>query len=70
MEINPMRTLDCKEEGCKRALADAPVMLDHLCDECRAHFEPLKKYLDEAGIRYAVDPRIVRGRGLLYQDRF
>lgn len=61
MEINPMRTLDCKEEGCKRALADAPVMLDHLCDECRAHFELLKKYLDEAGIRYSVDPRIVRG---------
>ena len=61
MEINPMRTLDCKEEGCKLALADAPVMLDHLCDECRAHFELLKKYLDEAGIHYAVDPRIVRG---------
>ena len=61
MEINPMRTLDCKEEGCKLALADAPVMLDHLCDECRAHFELLKQYLDEAGIHYAVDPRIVRG---------
>ena len=43
------------------ALADAPVMLDHLCDECRAHFELLKQYLDEAGIHYAVDPRIVRG---------
>ena len=61
MEINPMRTLDCKEEGCKLALADAPVMLDHLCDECRTHFELLKQYLDEAGIHYAVDPRIVRG---------
>ena len=61
MEINPMRTLDCKEEGCKLALADAPVMLDHLCDECRAHFELLKQYLDEAGLHYAVDPRIVRG---------
>ena len=36
-------------------------MLDHLCDECRTHFERLKQYLDEAGIRYAVDARIVRG---------
>ena len=61
VEINPMRTLDCKEPACREALADAPVMLDHLCDECRTHFERLKQYLDEAGIRYAVDARIVRG---------
>lgn len=61
MEINPMRTLDCKEEGCKRALADAPVMLDHLCGECSAHFEQLKQYLEAAGVRYTVDARIVRG---------
>ena len=61
MEINPMRTLDCKEEACKRALADAPVMLDHLCGECSAHFEQLKQYLEAAGVRYTVDARIVRG---------
>ncbi len=61
IEINPMRTLDCKEEGCKRQLADAPVMLDCLCDECKEHFELLKAYLEAAGIRYTVDPRIVRG---------
>ena len=36
-------------------------MMDHLCDECRAHFEALKGYLEAAGIRYTVDPRIVRG---------
>ena len=61
MEINPMRTLDCKEAACKRALADAPVMLDHLCEECSAHFEQLKQYLEAAGVRYTVDARIVRG---------
>ena len=61
MEINPMRTLDCKEPKCKEALQDAPVMLDCICDECREHFEKLKQYLDTAGIRYTVDPRIVRG---------
>ena len=61
MDINPMRTLDCKEAACKEELKDAPVMMDHLCDECRAHFEALKGYLEAAGIRYTVDPRIVRG---------
>ena len=61
MDINPMRTLDCKVAACKEELKDAPVMMDHLCDECRAHFEALKGYLEAAGIRYTVDPRIVRG---------
>lgn len=61
IEINPMRTLDCKEAACKAELKDAPEMLDNLCDECRDHFELLKKYLAAAGIAYTVDPRIVRG---------
>lgn len=61
VEINPMRTLDCKETACKELLRDAPVMLSHLCDECRDHFALLQKYLEEAGIRYTVDERIVRG---------
>jgi len=61
MEINPMRTLDCKEKACKEALVDAPEMLGHLCDGCREHFEQLKQYLEAAGVKYTVDPRIVRG---------
>lgn len=61
MEVNPMRALDCKEAACKAVLADAPVMMDCLCDECREHFEQLKGYLEAAGIAYTVDPRIVRG---------
>lgn len=60
-QINPMRALDCKVPSCKEELKDAPVMLDMLCDECREHFESLKKYLEAAGIRYVVDNRIVRG---------
>ena len=60
-DINPMRALDCKEPGCQRELADAPVMLEYLCDDCRAHFERLKAYLDAVGVPYAVDARIVRG---------
>ncbi len=61
VESNPMRTLDCKEPGCKAALADAPVMLDSLCDECKEHFELLQKYLERARIQYTIDSRIVRG---------
>lgn len=60
-EINPMRTLDCKEAACQEQLKDAPVMLDCLCDDCREHFALLQKYLEEADIAYTVDARIVRG---------
>ena len=56
---NPMRILDCKEDAGK--LADAPKMLDYLCDECREHFEKLKRHLDGLEIAYEVDPGIVRG---------
>lgn len=60
-ERNPMRILDCKEEKCKRQTIGAPVMLDMLCDECREHFEALKRYLTASGLSYTIDPRIVRG---------
>ncbi|MDO4568056.1 MAG: histidine--tRNA ligase [Clostridia bacterium] len=58
---NPLRVLDCKEEACKRICADAPVCLDSLCDECRAHHEELCGCLDAARVDYVVDPYIVRG---------
>ncbi len=58
---NPMRMLDCKVEGCKKITAGAPRALDYLCDGCRTHFGEVKSLLDEAGIRYTVDPSIVRG---------
>lgn len=60
-EKNPMRIIDCKEEGCKAIAVGAPRMLDYLCDDCRAHFEEVKRLLSEAGVSYAVDPSIVRG---------
>lgn len=61
LERNPLRVLDCKEEGCKRATVGAPSILDNLCEECKTHFENLKRYLDAMGIAYEVDSRIVRG---------
>ena len=60
-EKNPMRILDCKVEGCKKIAADAPRMLDYLCDDCCAHFGQVKALLSAAGIAYTVDPSIVRG---------
>ena len=60
-EKNPMRILDCKSAEDKKAVQDAPMMLDYLCGDCRKDFEDLKTYLDAMGIRYVVDPSIVRG---------
>lgn len=58
---NPMRILDCKSPICQEIGKNAPVILDYLCDECRNHFESLKKYLTNLGIEYKVNPKIVRG---------
>ncbi len=58
---NPLRILDCKEEGCKEICKGAPKILDFLCDDCNEHFEKLKKYLTAAGLEYTVNPMIVRG---------
>lgn len=60
-EKNPLRVLDCKEEKCQHIIADAPVVLDYLGPECKEHFETVKAILDEMGIKYEVDDKIVRG---------
>ena len=61
LDRNPMRILDCKSPVCSGIAADAPVMLDFLCDECLEHFSGVKKHLDAMNISYSVNPRIVRG---------
>lgn len=60
-EKNPLRVLDCKEEHCKQIAADAPVILDYLCEECEEHMTELKRCLDSMGVEYGIDPYIVRG---------
>ena len=59
--VNPLRVLDDKRPQLRAALADAPLMLDHLCDACRAHFDEVCAHLDALGVKYAVNPRLVRG---------
>ena len=61
LDKNPLRILDCKVPSCGEIAANAPVILDYLCNDCREHFEKLKQLLDAAGIAYTVDPHIVRG---------
>ena len=58
---NPMRVIDCKNETCQVNIVDIPLMADHLCDNCKDHFDQLKSYLDEMDIKYVVDKKIVRG---------
>ena len=61
LDKNPMRILDCKNPECKEISKDAPVTIDYLCDECKAHFESVQSFLDEMNIEYTVNPKIVRG---------
>ena len=60
-ERNPLRILDCKSEICREMGKGAPVLLDYICDDCREHFEKFKTCLDNMGIKYEIDPGIVRG---------
>lgn len=60
-EKNPLRILDCKEEACKQITQNAPVVLDYLCDDCRAHHEMVCNQLTKLGVEFKVNPHIVRG---------
>ncbi|MCW5938246.1 MAG: histidine--tRNA ligase [Fimbriimonadaceae bacterium] len=60
-EKNPMRLLDSKDPDVKAALEGAPTIGEFLEPESREHFDRLCGLLDEAGIRYRLDPGIVRG---------
>ena len=58
---NPMRLLDCKSPEDQAIAKDAPLILDYLCDDCRAHFDAVKSALTAMGVEYVINPKIVRG---------
>ncbi len=58
---NVLRVLDCKNPRCGELLADCPSLADELCEDCQAHHSEVKTALDSAGVRYAENPRLVRG---------
>lgn len=61
LDRNPMRILDCKSPVCSEIAKGAPVVIDYLCDDCKAHFEKVQEYLKAMNIDYTVNPKIVRG---------
>ncbi|BCN43891.1 histidine--tRNA ligase [Prescottella equi] len=60
-EINPLRVLDDKRPHVREMTADAPLMLDHLSESAKAHFDEVLAHLDALGVPYVVNPRMVRG---------
>jgi histidyl-tRNA synthetase len=61
LHANPLRILDSKNPAMQAIVAGAPRLLDRLGSESRAHFDALCALLDDAGVRYTVNPRLVRG---------
>mgnify|MGYP001588164173 CR=1 FL=1 len=61
LNTNVLRLLDCKKEGCQSIKEQAPNFLDKLCTACSHHFQGVLEYLDELGIAYGLDHRLVRG---------
>lgn len=61
LDINPLRILDSKDEGDRALLADAPEMSAYLNAASKDHASRVRACLDEAGVSYVDDPRLVRG---------
>ena len=58
---NPLRVLDCKRAPCVKVTSEGPMLIDHVCDDCRAHFDKVVAGLDALGIESVLSPRLVRG---------
>ena len=59
--INPLRLFDDKRDEMKKAMADAPLLINYLSDSSRAHFEQVIAYLEALQVSYTLNPRMVRG---------
>jgi histidyl-tRNA synthetase len=60
-QLNPLRVLDDKRPAVRAMTADAPVLLDHLSDVAKQHFDTVLAHLDALGVPYVINPRMVRG---------
>lgn len=61
LDSNPLRVLDCKNEICQLIKAEAPVILDYLCENCKTHCKKVLEYFDELKLPYIMEPHLVRG---------
>jgi len=60
-EANPLRVLDCKDDGCREVAAGAPRITDRLCGPCRDHFDGVLAGLEAEGLKPVLTPTLVRG---------
>lgn len=70
LDKNPKRILDCKVKSCQKIAADAPSILDYLDYDCAANFQELQNHLQEMGISFKINHRIVRGLDYYTQTAF
>ena len=61
IDRNALRLLDCKNDQCQPLIDEAPASVDNLCDACESHWDDLRRYLEQTGIDYYTDHRLVRG---------
>ncbi len=61
LKTNPLRILDSKNRDLQKVIKEAPELMDYLGDESRSHFETLTKTLDQLGVDYQLNSRLVRG---------
>lgn len=61
LKENVLRILDCKQEKCQPLKANAPQILDHLCDDCKEHLKKVLEFLEEIELPYRLNPYLVRG---------
>lgn len=61
LETNPLRILDSKNPAMQAMINDAPLLMDHLGEQSRTHFSQLTEILDDLGVVYRLNPRLVRG---------
>lgn len=61
IQTNPIRVLDCKVQYCKEVLKNAPLIIDNLSKECESEFKKLQEILTKNGIKFEIDPKLVRG---------
>ncbi|MDQ4065756.1 MAG: histidine--tRNA ligase [Actinomycetota bacterium] len=61
ISVNPLRMFDSKEPATIAVMADAPLITNHLCPACRAHFDEVRDALTDVQVDYEVTPRLVRG---------
>jgi histidyl-tRNA synthetase len=59
--LNPLRVLDDKRDSVRQQLVSAPLPSEHLCADCRNHYDDVRSYLRLLGVSWVEAPRLVRG---------